>query len=151
MINQVAASSILARLDCDEFAEAHRSTAHYDRASFVGLAWRPVGESICCEIYSTGKANLPGSTRTYDLFTSWSRMLPELYRYSDHTERMDMFPDYLVQPHQTCGKRKIWQPAPLASKKIDLWQEDSESQPHGLRGGALVSCTEMDLEELDML
>jgi len=80
VINQVAAVSLGARLDCDKFANAHSSTSHYDRQSFVGLAWRPVGEPICCgarlpphscarapfdrrartcaEIYSTGRANL---------------------------------------------------------------------------------------------
>ena len=45
---QVGAVSIDARLDCDAFASTHSATSHYDRASFVGLAWRPMAESICC-------------------------------------------------------------------------------------------------------
>ena len=50
VINQVAAASIGATLDCESFADSHSSDAHYDRASFVGLAWRPAGESTCVEI-----------------------------------------------------------------------------------------------------
>ncbi len=83
VINQVGAVSIDAKLDCDAFASTHSATSHYDRASFVGacvracakamahrtqcsryapsfsagLAWRPGGEQICCEIYSTGKVD----------------------------------------------------------------------------------------------
>ena len=45
---QVGAASIDARLDCDAFASTHSATSYYDRASFVGLAWRPPKESICC-------------------------------------------------------------------------------------------------------
>jgi hypothetical protein len=47
---QVGAASIDARLDCDAFASTHSATSYYDRASFVGLAWRPPKESICCGI-----------------------------------------------------------------------------------------------------
>ena len=78
VINQVGAFSLRATLNCEEFANQHSSTAHFDPKSFVGLAvicvlpaslraiphtlpslplqWRPAGESICCEIYSTGRA-----------------------------------------------------------------------------------------------
>ena len=48
IINSVGAVSINAQLDCDSFASAHRDTSHYDRASFVGLAYRPKNEKICC-------------------------------------------------------------------------------------------------------
>ena len=48
VINSVGAVSLCATLNCDEFASAHSSTAHFDRESFVGLAWRPTGEAICC-------------------------------------------------------------------------------------------------------
>jgi TATA-box binding protein (TBP) (component of TFIID and TFIIIB) len=36
--NQVGAVSLRASLNCDAFAAAHSADAHYDRASFVGLA-----------------------------------------------------------------------------------------------------------------
>ena len=58
VINQVGAVSIDAKLDCDAFASTHSATSHYDRASFVGLAWRPGGESICCGALHAIKSNL---------------------------------------------------------------------------------------------
>ena len=77
-INTVGAASMAATFNCDGFASAHSSTSHYDRvsagaslpdpwiaahelfacvfaqSSFVGLAWRPPAEHICC-----GKRNNP--------------------------------------------------------------------------------------------
>jgi TATA-box binding protein (TBP) (component of TFIID and TFIIIB) len=100
VINQVGAVSIDATLSCDAFASTHSATSHYDRASFVGLAWRPGGESICCEIYSTGKANLPGSTRQRDLLNSFSRMVPELLRHSNRTDVCELIPDHLRRFHR---------------------------------------------------
>lgn len=154
VINQVAAANIFARLNCDDFAETHRSTAHYDRASFVGLAWRPVGESICCEIYSTGKSNLPGSTRTFDLYTSWSRMVSELYRYSDKKERVNVVPEYLAAPHRTRGKRKAVVPPPVQPpepKRINLWEEEEDWKNSFGSSSATLPCTDADLLDLDML
>ena len=55
VINTVGAVSLRATLNCEAFANQHRATSHYDLHSFVGLAWRPTGESICCEIYGTGR------------------------------------------------------------------------------------------------
>ena len=100
MINQVGAVSINAKLNCDAFASTHSATSHYDRASFVGLAWRPGGESICCEIYSTGKANLPGSTRQRDLLSSFSRMVSELLRHSDRPDICELLPEHLRLHHK---------------------------------------------------
>lgn len=97
IINQVAAVSLDARLDCNKFADAHSSDAHFDRNSFVGLAWRPANESICCEIYSTGKANLPGSTRERDCFDSWTRMLPEMLRFSSNRGLLNAVPRELTE------------------------------------------------------
>jgi len=100
VINQVGAVSIDAKLDCDAFASTHSATSHYDRASFVGLAWRPGGESICCEIYSTGKANLPGSTRQRDLLCSFARMVSELLRHSNRAEVCELVPEHLRLCHR---------------------------------------------------
>ena len=97
---QVGAVSINAKLDCDAFASTHSATSHYDRASFVGLAWRPGGENICCEIYSTGKANLPGSTRERDLLASFARMVSELLRHSDRPEVCETLPVHLRLCHR---------------------------------------------------
>ena len=96
----MGAVSINAKLSCDAFASTHSATSHYDRASFVGLAWRPGGESICCEIYSTGKANLPGSTRQRDLLCSFSRMVSELLRHSDRPDVCALIPEHLRLCHR---------------------------------------------------
>ena len=96
----MGAVNIHAKLDCDAFASAHSSTSHYDRQSFVGLAWRPENESCCCEVYSTGRANLPGSTRERDLVTSFARMVPQLLAYSDRKDVLDLIPEKLKDAHK---------------------------------------------------
>ena len=100
VINTVAAVSIDARLDCDAFASTHSATSHYDRQSFVGLAWRPPGESVCCEIYSTGRANLPGSTRQRCMIESFSRMIGELLRHSDRSDVLELLDEDLRDAHR---------------------------------------------------
>ena len=101
VINSVGAVSLNATLDCDAFASAHSSTSHFDRDSFVGLAWRPPGESICCEIYSTGRANLPGAVREDALVRSFSRMLGEISRFSSQPQICDMLPADIRDVHRT--------------------------------------------------
>jgi hypothetical protein len=91
--HQVGAVALKATLNCDGFATAHSSDSHFDRSSFVGLAWRPSGESICCEVYSTGRANLPGSTVERELLESFSRMLPELLRFSSSQHLLKLIPE----------------------------------------------------------
>jgi len=44
--------------------------------------WRPRGEPICIEIYSTGRANVSKARNYTDLLESFARMIPELLRYS---------------------------------------------------------------------
>ena len=100
VINQVGAASLHARLDCDRFATEHSGSAHYDRQSFVGLAWRPPAEACCCEIYATGRSNLPGSVRERDLLRSFSRMYPQLILHSDHPERIALVPPHLRDAHK---------------------------------------------------
>jgi len=50
IINQVGAACIFSHFNCEAFATAHSSTAHYDPELFVGLAWRPKSEVISCEM-----------------------------------------------------------------------------------------------------
>ena len=52
------------------------------------------------EIYSTGKANLPGSTRQRDLLSSFSRMVSELLRHSDRAEVCELVPERLRLCHR---------------------------------------------------
>ena len=92
--------SLRASLNCDAFAASHSADAHYDRASFVGLAWRPPRESICCEIYSTGKGNLPGSVAQRQLLDSFSRMIPELLRFSSAHHLLAKIPEELQRVHR---------------------------------------------------
>lgn len=100
VINQVGAVGLGTALDCHAFADTHSLTAHYDPKSFVGLAWRPVGEPICSEIYSTGKSNLPGSRRERQLLRSFSRMAPELLRHTKNPDLALRFDDALRAAHK---------------------------------------------------
>lgn len=100
VINQVGACALNATLQCDAFAQCHSATAHYDARSFVGLAWRPTSEAICCEVYATGRANLPGSSNMADLLRSWSRMLPELLRFSSAAHLCNGVPSALRDAHR---------------------------------------------------
>ena len=100
MKNTVGAVSLRASLNCDAFASAHSADAHYDPASFVGLAWRPPRESLCCEIYSTGRGNLPGSVAQRQLLDSFSRMLPELLRFSSAHTLLAKIPEELQRAHR---------------------------------------------------
>lgn len=101
VINQVGAVSLRASLNCEGFASAHSSSSHFDRASFVGLAWRPPNEKICCEIYSTGRANLPGSVAERQCVDSFSRMLPELLRFSSAAHLLKDIPKELQDHHRS--------------------------------------------------
>ena len=67
VINSVGAVSLRATLNCEDFASAHTSTAFYDAKSFVGLAWRPTGEPICCGAPPRAAARWPrrGLTRAF--------------------------------------------------------------------------------------
>ena len=149
VINTVGAVSLRASLNCDAFATAHSSDAHYDRASFVGLAWRPPRESLCCgarllplplprvrvplsartacvqkftrrDVASTNnlpspqldtskhlvsvtppRRSLPGSVAQRQLLDSFSRMLPELLRFSSAHTLLAKIPEDLQRAHRT--------------------------------------------------
>ena len=175
--NTVGAVSLRASFNCDGFASAHSADAHFDPDSFVGLAWRPPRESLCCgalalpctiasaklsvcaftEIYSTGKGNLPGSVAQRQLLDSFSRMLPELLRFSSAHTLLAKIPDELQRAHrhdQATGRHEpelvvnsakhraiaradkkrgaaSSQPQPAAPRKpVDLWAaDDDDSAP----------------------
>ena len=93
----------------------------------------------------------------YDLFKSWSRMVPELLRYSDKPEQIDKFGKEL----QTCfgshnnaaRKRKT---SPLKTRDdatasmFELWQDDSWAVNETLDEGAHLD-SQTDFEEGDAL
>lgn len=125
VINQVGAAGLRATLNCEEFAKAHSSTSHYDVKSFVGLAWRPAGEAICCEVYSTGRSNLPGSTVERQLHESYMRMLPELLRYSSSSSLLSKISEDIQSVHRTDSvvEDKLIAPkAPLCAPTL-LWED----------------------------
>lgn len=126
--SQVGAVSIDAKLDCDAFASTHSATSHYDRASFVGLAWRPGGESTCCEIYSTGKANLPGSTRQRDLLSSFSRMVSELLRHSNRADVCEKIPEHLRMCHRPQAVTRDDAPVVAHSKSLQQQQKQKSAR-----------------------
>ena len=140
VINTVAAVSIDAKLSCDAFASTHSATSHYDRQSFVGLAWRPPGESICCEIYSTGRANLPGATRQRCTLMSFARMLGELLRHSDRPDVLELLDAELRDAHRPSTVQRDDATAlddarktgslpmlpPLRSTTVSLWDTQEE-------------------------
>lgn len=130
---QVGASTIGSRLDCDRFAATHTSTAHYDRASFVGLAYRPPQESCCSEIYSTGKTNLPGSRRERDLLRSWSRMVrnPSPTHVTKHMLKPSMFVNFSVPSCRGLDRSLSWQ---LFGRKKNETGTRSRSRPRPSRG-----------------
>ena len=145
-INQVGAASIDARLDCDAMASTHSATSHYDRQSFVGLAWRPHKEPICCEIYSTGKANLPGSTRERELLCSFARMLGELIRHSNRPDVLTLIQPHLIDAHR-----------PRAVLRDDATAADDEARQFkkqkliGMSCSTLWDDTDMELSQNAMI
>ena len=44
--------------------------------------WRPHDAPLCVEVYSTGRANLPGSKSHNDLLVGFVKLVPELLAYS---------------------------------------------------------------------
>ena len=78
VINTVFAGDLGVPLDCDAFASEHSEAAHFDRSSFVGLSWRPVGYDICVEIYSTGRMNIPGAINRKRGLCQFAELLPHL-------------------------------------------------------------------------
>jgi len=136
VINQVGAVSIDAKLDCEAFASTHSATSHYDRASFVGLAWRPGGEPICCEIYGTGRANLPGSTRQRDLLVSFARMASELLRHSSKPEVRALLKAHLKECHRPRAVQRDDAPVQAASHST-VAQKRARDPPSASASGSL--------------
>ena len=104
----------------------------------AGLAWRPGGEHICCEVYSTGKANLPGSTRQRDLLGSFSRMVAELLLHSNRPEVCERIPEHLRVCHRpkqvtrddapVMAHSKAARASAPAPQVCDLFTDDAEWQ-----------------------
>lgn len=140
VINTVGAASLRATLNCEAFAAAHAHDAHFDRSSFVGLAWRPADEACCCEAYSTGRMNLPGSRTERSLHASFMRMLPELLRFSSSSRLLEHIPEKLRGAHQ-----KPQHGAPVAPAAPAVQHEEGEEEEEGKEeGGAWPAAIDDD-------
>lgn len=132
--------SLNATLNCAAFAEEHRSTAHYDKSSFVGLAFRPPDEKCVVEIYSSGRANLPGSQSLRDMMLSTYRMLPALLKYSSASELLELFPeaDRSLHSEERDGSGASGQPH-LAEERAVAWADNDgdDCDAHGFGTGAV--------------
>ena len=80
--NLVGTVQLGATVNCEGLARKYSITAHYDRSSFVGLAWRPFKKGLCCEVYSTGRMNLPGACTHAQLLSQFIQIHPILLRFS---------------------------------------------------------------------
>jgi TATA-box binding protein (TBP) (component of TFIID and TFIIIB) len=83
--NLVGTVHLGATINLSGLAKEYSIQTGYDRCSFVGLSWRPWRDSddgICCEVYSTGKMNLPGACTHTQLLAQFSQMHPTLLRFS---------------------------------------------------------------------
>lgn len=89
VINTVGAVCLNASFSCESFARDHTSTSMLDRSSFVGLVWRPKRCPVRLEVYSTGNCNLPGSRTNWALLHYFSRLLPEILKYSSEKKASD--------------------------------------------------------------
>jgi hypothetical protein len=131
---QVGAASLRATLNCEAFAAAHAHDAHFDRSSFVGLAWRPANEACCCEAYSTGRMNLPGARTERSLHASFMRMLPELLRFSSSSRLLEHIPESLRAAHQQ-QQHGAPAAAALTAQERGEEEEEEEEEEGGEEGG----------------
>jgi len=79
------------------------------------------------EIYSTGKANLPGSTRQRDLLTSFSRMVSELLRHSNRADVCERIPEHLRLCHRPQAVTR--DDAPVVAHSKARKQHQQQQQP----------------------
>ena len=84
VVNTMGAVALQLTLDCERFQRAWSSMTMLDRSSFVGMTWRPSNEPVCIEIYSSGRANVSKARHYSQLLLSFSRLIPELLKYSSY-------------------------------------------------------------------
>ena len=117
----------------------------------MGLAWRPAGEAICSEMYSTSKTNLPGSVRLHDLQESWARMFPEMARYTNKADQIcARVPEYLKQEQRgSAKKRKAPVVASVVKKKqvVSAWDGFAVDQSSDVTTFAAIDDIDLDAFE----
>ena len=104
---------------------------------------RPTHATRARAQYSTGKANLPGSTRQRDLLTSFARMVSELLRHSDRPEVRDRLKPHLrlchrprevtrddaPAAHVSNKRQKASKPSKASAPVNDLFEGDWAMEP----------------------
>lgn len=93
IINIVGAVALNTVFNCSTFADHHTDEVRFDPGNFVGLTWKParLGVPIIVEVYSTGRANIPGATREHILYDSFAKLVPELIRYSSASAKQPVY------------------------------------------------------------
>ena len=94
-----------ATINLSGLANEYSIQTGYDRCSFVGLSWRPWRESddgICCEVYSTGKMNLPGACTHTQLLAQFSQMHSTLLRFSSFGNKNNSLSTHLQEDDHEC-------------------------------------------------
>lgn len=80
--NLVGTVGLNATINCEGLAQRYSDKAHYDKSSFGGLQWRPFDKGICCEIFATGRMNLPNALSYGQLLEQFASIEPILVQYS---------------------------------------------------------------------
>ena len=97
IINIVGAVALNTVFNCSTFADHHTDEVRFDPRNFVGLTWKKPDVPIIVEVYSTGRANIPGATREHILYKSFAKLVPELIKYSSASAKTtsvdDMYGD----------------------------------------------------------
>lgn len=126
--NMVASCSLDATFNCEGFSQVHTSETNYDRSSFAGMTWRPADFSPgCVEIYSTGKANIPGTKSQRELLEGFGKLIHRLLRFSSasHAPFTSDSGDPMMQEQEDVlnindVEEEACNPA-LRDEDVDLW------------------------------
>lgn len=82
VVNTMGAAAMQTTIDCEGFQRTHTDCTMLDRSSFVGMTWRPPGQPITVEIYSTGRANISKARGYSCMRKAWVTLIPELLKHS---------------------------------------------------------------------
>jgi TATA-box binding protein (TBP) (component of TFIID and TFIIIB) len=92
VVNVVSALRLPGRLDLHSFSRRHTGDSFFDSNGFVGAAFRPVGSNgTSFELYSSGRTNLPGSTRVHATVSGFRFVLRELLAHTTATDVLERF------------------------------------------------------------
>ena len=114
------------------------------------------------EIYATGRANLPGSTRERSMLQSFARMLSELLRHSDRIDVFERMPQHLKDAHRPRAVERDDAPlsvepsglgglGPLRPQQLSaLWEVEGEQDGEAAEALAMFASASGSLEDADL-